>query len=173
MTEVDSTLKTLTEHEQKTGYLQEIRGILDLNFTPGHNETQIVSFVPIGDWFLVNIYADWGEWFQSWRIMYDLEQWLKDTIFFQREVIGDEATRATYITDVNRLLDTWGPDNWAERVPQEVALEWITIFKAQEIAEVAQAKAELTTIKNKKLIGFGIIGAFGLFGLSFLLSKKK
>lgn len=162
--------QTLADPSQ---YYKAIRSFLDRNFTPGQIQTQIVADRSIGEWFLIHLYPDWGEWYQSWRIMFDLEQWLKDTIYHQKMAIDNQADRDNYIKEINRLLETYGPDNWAERVSKETALEWTPIFKKAEIAEVQQAAAELADIKNQKLIGGLLIGGFALFGISYLMRKKK
>lgn len=173
MLSVKGHYDTLMDAAQQQQYLTAIRSFLDRNFEPGKIQEQIVANRWPGEWFLSLVYPDWFEWYQSWRVMFDLEQWLKDTITFQRESIGDAVTRENYIKEVNRLLETYGPDNWAERVSEETALEWIPIFKKQELEVQAAAAAALKDIKTQKLIGALFLGGFGLWGVSYLMSRKK
>lgn len=172
MKSVQGHASTLAE-PQRTQYLQAIRSYLDRNFEPGHIQTQIVADRSIGEWFLVSLYPDWGEWYASWRIMYDLEQWLKDTVQHQKWGINTAADRDAYIIEVNRLLDAYGPDNWAERVSKETVLEWTPIFKKAEIAEVQQAAVDLKELKTQKTMGLFLVGGFAIFGLSFLWRKRN
>lgn len=154
-------------------YYKAIRSIIDAAFTPGDIQAKIVMDRASGEPFLISVYPDWGEWYQSYRIMYDLQQWLKDTIYFHNNAIENEEQREPYRKDVKRLLETYGPENWQQLIPAELMQEWSIIFLAEEIKNIQMAKIDLQNKKNQKMIGLGILGIFGIVGVSAILKKKK
>ena len=173
MQAVIDTYSGLPDDAQKASYAQTVRSFIDRNFDPGQIQTQIWNNRPIGDYFLTYLYPDWGEWFQSMRIVYDLNNWLKDTIYYYNNMLDNETDRQNYSAEINRQLEAYAPENWQEKASKETVLEWIPIFKKAEIEQAQLAAIELQDLKNKKLIGFGLLGAFGLFGLSMLFRKKR
>lgn len=168
---VVDTYNGLLSDAEKASYAQTVRSFIDRNFTPGEIQTQIWNNRPYGDYFITFLYPDWREWFQSMRIVYDLDAWLKDTITYFNSLQTD-VDRENYVAEINRQLEAYGPENWQEKANQETILNWISIFKQAEIEAAQMAAIELKNIQNKKLIGGLVIGSFALWGITALLRKK-
>lgn len=159
-----------TTNDQKV--VKSIRDLLLQAFAPGYIQEKIVSDRVYGEAVLVTFFPDWGEWYQSYRILTDLEGWYKDSIAMLNS-IADPAGKKAYIAEVKRLLRQYGPEDVETGISREVVAEWTALFMGEEIQAAQAAAFELTQIKNKKLFGFLLLGGFGVFAASKLLKKGK
>lgn len=156
---------------EKPAYQQFIRNVINLvtdwgNVHPhfnriGYNELEALVF---------NFLPKRGEELAANQIGRDFKKWLKNAINFNISQTPDVSLSHGEL--VSKLILKNKP-NWAAALPPELAESAAVLFFPEEIAEETMRVAAITKEKQGKLIGFLLLGGFGVFGISQLMGKKK
>lgn len=156
----------------KKSYLETIGGILRRNFDSGTITNGLITDKAAGEWFIVNVLPDYGEWYNAYSIITNLSSWIKDQIKYH-SALTTQDQREVHISEVKRLLETHENENWPQKISEDLMRQFSAIFLKDEIAKAEIAEAKFKNIENAKLIGALALTGFGLFVISKMFPARK
>lgn len=180
----------------KSAYVTAIRGIFSKG---GYTLPQIQNVyvrvaeaMPLVTWFGL-FYPETWEWAMNVFIKKDLQQYIKAAIGSSK-TLSDPTQLENYKKVCNRQLQQYAPSDWRQSIPPDLLSSFDSIFSGsggfvtstiekykdkfkqaaivKASAKQNQAAALPTTNQAGKMMGVVIVGAFGIWGISKLLSKK-